>query len=292
MATESSRTQKFINYTKEAFFSSFHLVGMGIISATTVLATALPFADNLPVVAGILMAGVGAELAFLGVISRNDRFIRAINAKYQGQIDEYQKTKALVDYYNRLSQNAQQRFDRLKNTIKEVRDRYGKIGHNSHSLVDGFLNKLNSIEIAYVRLLFFKDKFPELANEQTVFDTQREMDALQRDMNNASGQLRELKEKRLLLLKKKMENFIKIRENKEIIEEKLQTFEDLVEYIKDQPMTMMQSDKDDLMIDNLLFDAEQTQESLSEIENLMRSEFNVGGGYDNSGYDADTKVRN
>ena len=51
------------------------------------------------------------------------------------------------------------------------------------------------------------------------------------------------------------------------------------------PMTMMQSDKDDIMIDNILFDAEQTQESLAEIESMMQSEFSYNSD-DSGGYDS------
>lgn len=294
MATENkSRSQKFINYTKEAFFAPFHLAALGVIAVASVAGTWLAWQLNAPFDPSVAMLlGAGAELALLGSISRNNRFIRAINAKYQGQIDDYYKTKALVDYYNKLSQTAQQRFDRLKNAIKEVRERYNKVGSSAPGVIDNFLIKLNAIEISYVRMLFFKDKFPELANDQTMFDTQREMDALIREVNQTtSPKLKELKEKRVKLLDMKMKNFVKIRENKEIIEEKLQTMEDLVEYIKDQPMTMIQTDKDDIMIDNILFDAEQTQESLEEIENLMRNEFSIGGYEDIGNSGLDSRVR-
>lgn len=278
MATENRpRLEKFINYTKEAFKFPFHLMGLGVITAASVIGTWVAYQMDTPFDPAVfLLIGAGAEMALLGAISRNERFVRAINAKYKDKIDEYYKTKNLIDYYNRLSHTAQQRFDRLKHTLKDVRDRYQKVGVSSSVLVDNFLAKLNSIETSYVRLLFFKDKFPELANDKIIYETQREMDTLIQEVKQSSGKLKEIKEKRLKLLDMKMQNFGKIRENKEIIEERLQTMEDMIEYIKDQPMTMMQSDKDDVMIDNILFDAEQTQDSLAEIESLIQSEFSYG----------------
>lgn len=285
MANNSVRREKFINYVKEAFKMPFHLVTLGLISAASIAGTLLAWNANTPFDPSVfIMLGIGAELALLGAITRNDRFVRAINAKYKEKIDEYYKTLSLADYYNKLSGSAQKRFDKLRLTLKEVRERYKKVGINSQSLVDNFLKKIEAIEHSYIRLIFFKDKFPELAGDQVVYETQREIDTLTQELKTATGRLKEVKAKRLRLLELKMENFHKIRENKEIIEERLQTIEDMVEYIKDQPMTMMQSDKDDVMIDNILFDAEQTQESLSEIESLMQSEFSYDSG-DSGGYD-------
>ncbi len=286
MATNNVRREKFINYVKEAFKTPFHLALFGVISAVSVVGTFLAFQANTPFDPAVfIMLGAGAELTLLGAITRSDRFVRAINAKYKDKIDEYYKTMNLADYYNKLSSNAQKRFDKLRGILKEVRDRYKKVGVNSQSLVDGFLKKIEAIETTYIRLIFFKDKFPELANDSILYETQRELDTLNQEMKAATGKLKEIKAKRLRLLELKLENFYKIRENKEIIEERLQTIEDMVEYIKDQPMTMMQSDKDDIMIDNILFDAEQTQESLAEIESMMQSEFSYNSD-DSGGYDS------
>ncbi len=291
---DSPRLEKFINYTKEAFFAPFHLATLGVITAASIAGTLLAFnAGSVFDPSIFLLLGAGTELALLGLISRNERFVRAVNAKYGDKIQEYNKTKALVDYYNKLSSNAQQRFDKLRQNIKEVRERYAKVGISTSSsgMVDNFLIKLNAIELNYVRLIYLKDKFPELANDKVIYDTQREMDTLNQELKQVSGKLKEVKEKRLKLLDMKMQNFGKIRENKEIVEERLQTMEDMVEYIKDQPMTMMQSDKDDVMIDNILFDAEQTQESLAEIESLMQSEFTYSGFDDLSSGNVGNKVR-
>ena len=52
----------------------------------------------------------------------------------------------------------------------------------------------------------------------------------------------------------------------------------MVEYIKDQPLTLQNTEREDVMIDNLLFETEQTQQSLEEIESLMQSEFYPGLG--------------
>lgn len=269
---QKSRIQKFINYTKEAFFSPMHLLGLGIIAAATVLgALILPGLGVEP--ESIILMGGGLEMILLSTISNNPRFIRAINAKYQKDIDAFYKTKTIVDYYNAMTQDSQIRFDTLRKRIREVRDNFKKTATNAPQLVNNFMKKLTSIESSYARLLYFKDKFPQLAGEQIMQKTVMEIDKLNQELKTAKGRLKQIKEKRLKLLQMRMDNYYKVGENREVIEEQLQTIEEMVEYIKDQPMTLQNTEREDIMIDNLLFETEQTQESLEEIESLMRSEF-------------------
>lgn len=278
---KSSRIQKFINYTKEAFFWPAHLAMMAGITALAALGifvvpelgTGLD--PGLITSSIILMAG-GAELMLLSAISQNPRFIRAINAKYQKDIDAFQKTKTLVDYYNELTLESQGRFDKLRKRVKEVRESFKKLNTTVPNLVNSFLNKMNAIELSYARLLYFRDKFPEMTNETVIHQTVQEIDKLNQELKNASSRLKKIKEKRLKLLEMRMDNYYKVRENREVIEEQLQTIEEMVEYIKDQPMTLQNTEREDIMIDNLLFETEQTQATMEEIENLMQSEFYPG----------------
>lgn len=274
------RIQKFINYTKEAFFWPVHLTIMTIITGVAALGvflapelSSLLNMDSTMLIWSVILMGGGAELMALSAISNHPRFIRAINAKYQKDIDAFQKTKTLVDYYNDLTQESQQRFDKLRRRIKAVKEGFNKTSSAVPSLVNNFLNKLNAIELSYARLLYFRDKFPALTNETVIQKTVQEIDRLNQELKNASSRLRKVKEKRLKLLQMRMDNYYKVRENREVIEEQLQTIEEMVEYIKDQPITLQNTEREDVMIENLLFETEQTQQTMEEIEYLMKSEF-------------------
>ncbi|MEM6804007.1 MAG: hypothetical protein AAF696_21560 [Bacteroidota bacterium] len=280
MAKKKTRIQKFINYTREAFFFPAHLASLAVITTLAALGIFLvpnlfPFNQGVAVASIILMAG-GLELSILSAISRNPRFIRAINAKYQKDIDAFKKTKTLVDYYNELSRDSQQRFDKLRKRIKEVRKGFKKMNTTIPSVIENFVKKLNAIELSYARLLYFKDRFPEISNEDAMHDTVTEIDKLNQELKNAGSRLKKIKEQRLKILEKRMDNYYKLQENKEVIEEQLQTIEEMVEYIKDQPITVQNTEREDVMIENLLFETEQTQQTMEEIESLMQSEFYPG----------------
>jgi hypothetical protein len=279
---KKSRVQKFINYTKEAFFWPVHLVilagitGLAVLGILTLPELMSGILDEPTTISSLIMMAGGLEMLTLSAISRNPRFIRAINAKYHKDIEAFKKTKTLVEYYNELGLESQRRFDKLRKRIKEVREGFKKMNSSLPSLVNNLLNKLNQIELSYVRLLYHQDRIPTLANDDAIHKTVTEIDKLNQELKNASSRLKQIKEKRLRLLEMRMDNYYKVRENRDVIEEQLQTIEEMVEYIKDQPFTTQNTEKEDMMIDNLLFETEQTQQTLEEIENLMSSEFYPG----------------
>ncbi|MEM6631531.1 MAG: hypothetical protein AAF694_17755 [Bacteroidota bacterium] len=274
------RIQKFINYTKEAFRWPVHLVMMGTIATVATLsAIFIPEYTSLDpalTTASIVMMAGGLELVLLSAISNHPRFIRAMNAKYQKDIDAFYKTKTLVEYYNKLSMESQRRFDRFRERIREVRDSFKKLNTTVPQLVNRFLNKLTAIELSYARLLYFRDKYPEKSKDEAADRTVREIDKLNQELKNATDRIKSVKERRLKLLEMRMDDLYRVQENREIIEEQLKTIEGLIEYIKDQPMTLQSTERESIIIDNLLFETEQTQQSLEEIEAMMYSEFYPG----------------
>ena len=293
------RIQKFINYTKEAFRWPVHLLMMGTLATVaTLLAVFIPewtTLDPALTTASIVMMAGGLELVLLSAISNHPRFIRAMNAKYQKDIDAFYKTKTLVEYYNKLSMESQRRFDRFRERIREVRDTFKKLNTTVPQLVNRFLNKLTAIELSYARLLYFRDKYPEKNKDEVAHKTVQEIDKLNQELKNASERVKSVKEKRLKLLEMRMDDLYRVQENREIIEEQLKTIEGLIEYIKDQPMTLQNTERESIIIDNLLFETEQTQQSLEEIESLMYSEFYPGLSDDmnleDGGTDYEGKIR-
>jgi len=222
-------------------------------------------------------------LLWLSAIANNPRFIRSINAKYQQDIDKFYQAKTLVDYYNNLSYESQSKFDKLQKNIKNIREGFSRLNSSMPDMLANYGKKLAQMELAYVRLLYFKDRFPTFAGDAAKDHTIREIDDLNQELKTATNQrLRQIKEKRLKLLQMRMDNFQKVVENREIMDEQLQTMEEIVEYLKDQPMAI-NTMQEDAMIDNILFETEQTQQNLAEIESIMSSDFMSVSSIDDAG---------
>ena len=93
------KVSRFINYIKEAFLWPVHLVGLGVMTLITVAAFfILPEFTALEAPWQLFMMLGGLEMMYLGGMSKNGRFIRAINSKYGKEIDAFNKTRAITHY--------------------------------------------------------------------------------------------------------------------------------------------------------------------------------------------------
>ncbi|MCB9232240.1 MAG: hypothetical protein H6581_11280 [Bacteroidia bacterium] len=267
-----AKIQKYINYIKEAFLNPIHLIGLsvatiGIVLLVFLLPLLVPGVNFLPL---LLLLG-GLEMLYLGVMSKNKRFIRAINAKYTKEIEEYHKSKAITDYYNGLTAPRQRRFEFFKEKLDEIRANYKNIHRDHPQIVNNYLEKINNLQLTYSRLLFMQDKLPAYLNKENPDQIRKEIEVLKKSMAEDSGKLRQIKAKRIQLMEKRIEAFGKAKENGKIIGAQLQTIEEMVQYIKDQPVALKSTDEDTVMIDNILFETEQMQNTISDIESIMSS---------------------
>ena len=272
------RISRFINYVKEAFFWPVHLVGLGVMTLVTAAAffilpefTALEMPWQL-----FLMLG-GLELVYLGGMSRNGRFIRAINSKYGKEIAAFQKTRTITHYYNTLSPNSQQTFDNLHQKLTGIRKNYAEVHRNFPELINSFLDKINGIQISYIRLLTMRDKYPEYVARENPGEMRRKIDEIRASMAGDNSQIQQIKQKRIRLLEKRITAFDKSTDNQKKVNAQIRTIEEMVQYMKEQSLTMKTSDREDDLVDNLLVETEQMTETLSDLESILSGNFDVGG---------------
>lgn len=266
----AKKLKKYINYVKEAFFTPMHLIGLAVGTVVTAaLMIALPM-----IIPGfnplfLLMALGGLEMLYLGYATNNDQFIRAINAKYSGEIEAYKKTKAITEYYNGLSAPRQRRFEHFKQKLDGIREDYQKMHGNYPEIVNNFLKKINTLQLSYVRLLFMQDRSATFIDRDNPTALQKQIEEIKASMKNDSDKLREIKEKRIALMTKRINGFEKTKENGKIVNAQLQTIEEMVNYIKDQPMALKSTEAEDTLIDNILFETEQMEDTITDMESIM-----------------------
>lgn len=263
--------RKFINYTKEAFFWPFHLIGLGIMALTT--ATAMILGTNLLNldVTGLLFIFGGLEMVFLSLITRSRRFRRAINFKYRSQLQAYAYVAKLTEYYNSLSAKGQRRFEEFRVKLHETKSNYLRLNESFPELVQQYQQKIDALQLNYIRLLASFDSFPALLKQDDPTTLRREIEEIRGGMGDDSPKLREIKEKRIKLLQDRIRNHHSILENVKVIEEQLRTMEEMIKYLKEQPLAS-KSHEGSSMIDNLLNETNDLHATLSQVEEIMRSD--------------------
>ena len=269
---------KYINYLREAFLNPMHLMALGVGSFIALGSSLL--LGNLFYSGGLAMLpffGLAAlEFFYLGITSRNPRFISNVNAKYGKEIEAYEKAKNVTQYFNSLSGPRQRRFDHFKSLLEEVKENHTRIHGNYPDIVNAFITKVTNLQLTYVRLLYMQDRFPAYLENEKPEDIHRQIADLKADMADDSPKLKEVKTKRLRLMEKRLTSFGKAKENKEIVSAQLQTIDEMAQYIKDTPVSLKNTDPETSLIDSILQETENMEDTINDLESVINSDYTVG----------------
>lgn len=281
--------RKFINYTKEAFFWPFHLIGMGILGLITLTSMLLLHNVFHFDVLGLGFAFAGVELVFLSMITRSKRFRRAINMKYRSELQSYAYVAKLSEYYNGLSSKAQRRFEDFRGKLAEAKQNYNKLHERFPEIVQQYQEKMDILQLNYIRLLSTFDRFPDLLKQDDPTHLRRQIEEIRGSMGDDSQKLREIKEKRIALLQDRIRNFHGLEENSQLVSEQLRTIEEMLKYLIEQPLAAKPNEGTSL-IDNLLTETSELHNTLSQVEEIMRSDLQAPD-YTQAGYNDRDEVR-
>lgn len=248
----------------------FHLVGAGVLAATAIATMiALPnLLDMNPM--GLVMGLVGAELGFLSLIMRSRRFRRAIQTKYSNELRAYAYVKELTAMYNDLSAANQRRFETFRSQLTTAKKNYSRLNEHFPSLVSQYMGKIDALQMNYVRLLASSDRIPTLLNDNPE-QIRRQIDEIRTGMGDDNPKLREIKEKRIGLLQKRMQNYHKTLDNAKVVEQQLKTVEETMKYFMEHSASDSGSQETDI-IDGLLSETNDLHSTLTEVEGLYRTE--------------------
>ena len=257
-----------INYTKEAFWQSWNLTfltaGFGaMVGAFSLLPDSMSFIGS-----AAMMGTIGLELLYLGWFPKNERFRKAIRVKRKAEIIE--KSNTPQERLKALSPSGQKRYIYLNNIRNGISQNYGKLSSAAQPLLEGHLQKLDGLLDSYLNMLGAAERTALLRNNVTEQEIIENIAEIQQDMADDSERVRAVKSKRLIILKKRLEEMKRMRENEQILVAQMDTIEDVVKYIHEQSFTVKDPEGISFQLDTLLNDVEETQKSVSEIEDIFR----------------------
>jgi hypothetical protein len=256
-----------INYTKEAFLNPYNL-GFLIMA----MLTAFFLSSYDPWFNIVLILAAAAELMYLGVVPRNERFRRAIRAQ---RAAEHAKPPSQKEIFQLLSRQSQRRYARLRKLEEVIQGNYAKLGYATQGLLESHLKKLNGLLDSYLNLLYQKERYEYAMQSNAESEVVRAIGSLRTDMKDDVPKVRSIKQRRLRVLEQRLERFKKGNENREVIEAQLETIEDVVKYIHEQSLTLRNPDEITFQLDTLLSEVEETEASIAELEDVFST--NPGG---------------
>ena len=256
-----------VNYTKEAFLNTWNLVFL-LVAAVTIaglgLAGVVPgWMLNLTVV-----LSAGAELLYLGVMPRNQRFQRHVRSQ---KIAERNRAPSQREIFSQLRNRSQRRYAKLRKLKDQIRENYQRLSYASQGILNNHLKKIDGLLESYLDLLHQRERYRDFVDSATKSSILQSIEALKEDMSDDTERVRSVKQRRLKVLEQRLARFHKAHENLEIIGAQLGTIEDVVKYIHEQSWTLQNPQEVTAQLDALLEEVEATQSSIREIEDVFSS---------------------
>ncbi|HRR09100.1 MAG TPA: hypothetical protein PLO56_10455 [Rhodothermales bacterium] len=217
----------------------------------------------------ILLSTFGAELMYLGIMPKDKRFQRAVRSRINAEMSKQANTP--TERLKQLSRSSLERYVRLKKYRDDIASNYKKLSTASQSLLDSHVRKIEGLMDSYLTMLHTKERYNMLQSDNRELEIARAIEDLRLDMEDDPPKVRSVKQRRLTILEKSLEERKRLKENKEILDAQMATIEDVIRFIHEQSLSMKDPEGITFQLDTLLNEVEETQASVSELEDVFNS---------------------
>ena len=267
-------------YIKEAFKIKPNLLALaGGIAAAIVLHK---------LTLGVLTVVFGLEMLFLVSMAANARFQRVVRAKKEQESFRKDRLRMEGDLFRMAEGRFRNRYLALRKSIENIWRNIQQSSSQKEFLrtIRGNLEKLQN---QYLRLVFSLGTLDRYIRETEAGKIDADIANLSIELESATGSLRELKEQRIQILKKRKEKMGQAAQNREILASQLDVIEETVKLLIEPAITSYDPDIVSRQIEKIIVEAETATDSMREFENFI----NVNGTFQESEIlEVSKKIRN
>ena len=251
-----------INFTREAFLHPANLVSLLVATIS-----ALVFSDAGLTPHTILTLTFGAELLYLGVVPNLNSYRQSVIRKKRKEKLDDEGDKAI---FHQLDVRSQKRFLVLKHISSEVKSNFSSLPYSSQGMLKHIEKKLDDLLTTYLTLLDMYRRYQIYMNSEVEEELKKEVKSQEAQINEVeSKQLKATKERRVKILRKRLNKFDVAKEKYLICETHLETIEDATRFIYEQSMTMPNAEDVGNKLDHLLGEMEEATNIIEELDQSL-----------------------
>jgi hypothetical protein len=246
------------DYVKAALNWQYNWIGLaGAAAFAIVSGTGLP-----------LVLAAGIELMYMALVPQSSRFRRLVRSwKYAAEKRAHELK--LNELYKELPADMRARYAGVQEVVQAIRANYSRLSSTSQIFAKQMEDKLNGLLHGYVRLLHTAQAHHEYVQTLNPEFVSNGIAMLEQGLANEPPKVQEINSKRIEIMRKRLEKFEKIRENREVIDAQCAAIEDVLQLIRDQSVTMRDPQEVSAQLDHLVQDVEQTEQSVREVEAIF-----------------------
>jgi uncharacterized membrane protein YccC len=243
-----------------------NLVGLG----TAALSSALT-GELLPA-----MVALGVEGLYLGVTSSMKRFQRAVRAQQAPEKDVESARQQVDALLKDLHPSQRQHYQSLVDLREKILANYQKLP-GGKMLVSDSAPRLDALLSSFLRLVSALNHYRQYLGSSHREPLEREARELESEVaSETNPRLKDVKEKRLEILRKRLQRFEQAKESREVVSHQLAGIEDLMRLTHEQSITIRDPESVNRQLVVLSAEAEATDETVREMERFMEFTEEIG----------------
>ena len=251
----SDKPPRRLAWLRAALLAPANLIGLsGAAGATLVTGQTLPLA-----IAGAL------ELFYLVVVGINPRFRRAARALPATADGEAEVDSLLAE----LAPSQREHYHRLRDLKEKIEANYRRLP-GGRVLAASSESRVDALLTSFLRLLATLNgyrRYLSVADRQAL---ERELKELEADAKaEANPRLREVKQKRVEILSKRLQRFTQAEESRAVVSHQLASIEDLLRLTHEQSIAIRDPEHVTRQLDALSIEVQATEDTVREMEKFM-----------------------
>ena len=267
-----SRRDSEPNYIKEAFKWQYNLIALGGATAFSVLSgTPLP-----------MILAAGAELMYLASVPNIPAFQRLVRS-WRYADEKKAHDDRLREMQFALPPEIRDRVRHLEMFTAAIRRNYARLSSTSQAFIGQIETQLQGLMTAFIRLANSDVQHVQYLQTTDVNSIRNEVKYLKDTLAKNTAKVQEINRKRIEILEKRLEKYVKIRENRQVIDAQCRAIEDVLQLIHDQSITMTDPQQVSDRLESLVKDVEQTEESVREMEAIFQMSDQLSPSAESSG---------
>lgn len=219
---------------------------------------------------------LAAEVAYLAVVPRTPRFRRAVDAKHARRQRRLQRRRNEM-LLNELAPAQREFFLGLQNLAARIKINYERMDGASALLMQQSQARIDALLQAFLKLLVSLNDYRRYLGDTDRQLIERDLGSLEKEASEGSEAVREIKQRRIDILRKRIERFDKAEETRELISHQLASIEDILRLVHEQSITLRDPAAINRQLDALAIEVEETENTIHELEHYLElaSEANV-----------------
>ncbi len=218
-----------------------------------------------------LAAAAGGSFLYSVMLSLLPSFRRAVRANLEAQVSSDvaspEEREALL---GELAVSQKEHYEVLRGLKDRILESYGKMP-GGRVLVASSERRLEALLTSFLRLVATLNSYRKYLNATDRKAIEEELHALEAEVvGEKNERLKEVKSRRVEILKKRVARFVQAEESREVVSHQLASIEDVLRLTHEQSIAIRDPEVVSRQLDALTAEVTATEETVREMESFMQ----------------------